>query len=127
MGKQAEAEAEADDPGSVATKDVNAMYLVMRQRVAKMEARVDERLNQVNGLNSIFEYPLIPVRSNRCSAQLCCRWLSRWINSCSRMWTRSLVRDLMIFVVLLVSAAMTMMASSLCAVDATNHRPQLVQ
>jgi hypothetical protein len=55
MGKQAEAEVEAGDPGSVATKDVNAMYLVMRQRVAKMEARVDERLNQVNGLNSTFE------------------------------------------------------------------------
>lgn len=57
MGKQAEgeAEAEAGDPGSVATKDVNAMYLVMRQRVAKMEARVDERLNQVNGLTSTFE------------------------------------------------------------------------
>ena len=68
MGKQAEAEAEADDPGSVATKDVNAMYLVMRQRVAKMEARVDERLKQVNGLNSTFEVHTLSFLSGRIDA-----------------------------------------------------------
>ena len=44
---RAENEAEAGDAGDVNTKDVTVMYLVMRERVAKMEARVDERLNQV--------------------------------------------------------------------------------
>ena len=44
---RAENEAEAGDAGDVNTKDVSVMYLVMRERVAKMEARVDERLNQV--------------------------------------------------------------------------------
>ena len=71
MGKQAEAEAEADDPGSVATKDVNAMYLVMRQRVAKMEARVDERLNQVNGLNSTFEVHTLSFLFCQVESMLC--------------------------------------------------------
>ena len=45
--KQEEEELDAGDAGTVAAKDVGAMYLVMRQRVAKMEERVDERLNQV--------------------------------------------------------------------------------
>ena len=44
---RAENEAEAGDAGDVNSKDVSVMYLVMRERVAKMEARVDERLNQV--------------------------------------------------------------------------------
>lgn len=44
---RAENEAEAGDAGDINTKDVSVMYLVMRERVAKMEARVDERLNQV--------------------------------------------------------------------------------
>lgn len=50
--QEAEAEAEAEaggGAGAVAAKDVGAMYLVMRERVAKMEARVDERLDQVHG------------------------------------------------------------------------------
>lgn len=46
--QQEEAEREGQGDGSaVAAKDVGAMYVVMRERVAKMEARVDERLNQV--------------------------------------------------------------------------------
>jgi tRNA(Phe) wybutosine-synthesizing methylase Tyw3 len=44
------------------------MYLVMRQRVAKMEARVDERLNQVNGLNSTFEVHTLSSLSGRIDA-----------------------------------------------------------
>jgi hypothetical protein len=44
---RAENEAEVGDAGDVNSKDVSVMYLVMRERVAKMEARVDERLNQV--------------------------------------------------------------------------------
>jgi hypothetical protein len=43
----ADAEAEGEGEGEVAARDVGAMYVVMRERVAKMEARVDERLNQV--------------------------------------------------------------------------------
>ncbi len=46
--QEAEAEAEGGGAGAVAAKDVGAMYLVMRERVAKMEARVDERLDQVH-------------------------------------------------------------------------------
>jgi hypothetical protein len=38
-----------EDGSAVAAKDVGAMYVVMRERVAKMEARVEERLNQVRG------------------------------------------------------------------------------
>ncbi len=34
----------------VAAKDVGAMYLVLRERVAKMEEHVDERLNKVEAM-----------------------------------------------------------------------------
>ena len=34
--------------GGVAAKDVGAMYLVLRERVAKMEQHVDDRLNKVD-------------------------------------------------------------------------------
>jgi hypothetical protein len=48
--QEEDADKEEQGEGSVvAAKDVNSMYLVMRERVAKMEARVDERLNQVRG------------------------------------------------------------------------------
>ncbi len=50
--ERAEREAEAGDLGAVNTKDVSVMYLVLRERVAKMEARVDERLNQVLARNA---------------------------------------------------------------------------
>ncbi len=53
--QQEEAEREGQGDGSaVAAKDVGAMYVVMRERVAKMEARVDERLNQVRSHDASF-------------------------------------------------------------------------
>ena len=36
--------------GGVAAKDVGAMYLVLRERVAKMEQHVDDRLNKVEAM-----------------------------------------------------------------------------
>ncbi len=56
--KQEEEELDAGDAGTVAAKDVGAMYLVMRQRVAKMEERVDERLNQVESMLCATLLPL---------------------------------------------------------------------
>jgi hypothetical protein len=89
---RAENEAEAGDAGDVNSKDVSVMYLVMRERVAKMEARVDERLNQVRAEYASRPKNMKPDifcgRWKRCCARRCCRWPSRWTSSCSRVWTR---------------------------------------
>jgi hypothetical protein len=84
-----DAEAEGEGEGAVSAKDVGAMYLVMRERVAKMEARVEERLNQVQrALHAVPAPPLTGGRWNPCCVRRCCLWPSRWISLCSRMWIR---------------------------------------
>ena len=48
--RREKAEGEGEGGEGVAAKDVGAMYLVLRERVAKMEEHVDERLNKVEAM-----------------------------------------------------------------------------